>query len=138
MSHHDHHDSHHHGEHADAAHHGVGHIVPPRILIAVGGALLVLTWLTVAATWVDLGEANVWIALGIATVKVALVALFFMHLWWDRPFNGIMFVLSVLLVMLFIGFALTDTKEYAASLDPGDARVVRDRLTEIQKPIVER
>jgi cytochrome c oxidase subunit 4 len=102
-------------------HHGVGHVVPLGLLFAVWGALVVFTWVTVAATTIDLGNLNIFIALGIAVVKSALVVLYFMHLRWDNPFNAIVFVGSVLFVMLFIGFTLIDTKEYAPETIPGYA-----------------
>src|SRR5688500_12190680 len=66
------------------------HVVPPWLLLAVFAALIVLTFMTVAVTWVDFGRtANVWIALVIAAAKAGLVALYFMHLRWDSPFNGL-------------------------------------------------
>ena len=118
--------------------HGVGHVVPYKALIATGGGLLVLTWLTVAATKVDLGDGNIYIALGIAVVKASLVALFFMHLRWDRPFNAFIFVASISFVALFISFALTDTLEYrqqvkeyrTVELKGGDAKDPQARLAE--------
>lgn len=114
-----------HADHADHADHGVGHVVPIRILVATGLALLVLTVVTVWSAMFDLGEANIYVALGIATLKGALVALFFMHLRWDRPFNGIVFVGSLAFVALFLALAMTDTAEYQADLETGDAsRVV--------------
>jgi len=92
------------------------HVVPLRVLLAVWGALLVLTLVTVAATWVDLGTLNLWLALGIATFKSSLVALYFMHLRYDRPFNAIVFVTALVFVMLFAALALMDTVEYQADL----------------------
>ena len=69
-----------------------------RLLLAVFGALLVLTFLTVAVTWVDFGRtANVWLALAIAAIKAALVALYFMHLRWDSPFNCLILIAVALL-----------------------------------------
>jgi hypothetical protein len=35
-----------------------------------------------------------------------------MHLRWDRPFNAVIFVGSLFLLGLFLGFALLDTGEY--------------------------
>ena len=43
-------------------------------------ALMIGTWLTVSATYVDLGALNIWIGLAIATGKAVLVALYYMHL----------------------------------------------------------
>ena len=43
-------------------------------------ALLVLTVATTAVATIDMGPFNVVVALAIATIKMGLVALFFMHL----------------------------------------------------------
>ena len=95
--------------------------MPLPLLAAVFATLLVLTVITVAATWIDLGGFNLWLAMIIATVKGALVALYFMHLRYDRPFNAIVFLTALLFVTLFVGLALTDTKEYQPELIPGYA-----------------
>jgi cytochrome c oxidase subunit 4 len=55
------------------------HIVSPKIYAAILTALLVGTVLTVEAAKVDLGRLNIVVALGIATIKMTLVILFFMH-----------------------------------------------------------
>ena len=117
---------------SDHAHgHGdqVGHIAPLRYLMGTGIALLFLTWVTVAVAKVDLGEANIYVALAIAVLKGSLVALFFMHLRWDRPFNGIVFVGSLCFVALFLALSMTDTAEYQADLLQGDAPLVIDTIT---------
>jgi cytochrome c oxidase subunit 4 len=125
-------------EHSDSHNHGVGHVVPIKLLVAVGMALLVLTWITVAAMKIDLGDGNIYLALGIAVVKASLVALFFMHLRWDRPFNAFVFVTSIAFVALFIAFALTDSSEYRPEqnqyrmieLQGGDASLPQQKLAE--------
>jgi len=119
-----------HGEehHDEHAHHGVGHVVEPRILILTALALLVLTAITVSVTYIDLGEMNIFIALGIAVLKGSLVCMFFMHLWWDRPFNSFVLVISLSLVALFIGFALIDTGEYQPDLKAGEARDIQPQI----------
>jgi cytochrome c oxidase subunit 4 len=48
---------------------------------AVWIALLVCTFLTYKAAYLDLGRFNALVALGIATFKATLVTLFFMHVW---------------------------------------------------------
>lgn len=100
---------------------GLGHPVPIRVLVGTWLTLVVLTVLTVAATYVDLGELNIIIALGIAVTKATFVALFFMHLRWDKPFHSIVFVSAALFVMLFISLALLDTTQYAPDKIPGYA-----------------
>ncbi len=96
----------------------VVHVVSVPILLAVFAALMVLTYATVAVRGIDLGVWNLLIAMGIATVKAALVALYFMHLRYDKPFNAILFVVGVLFVALFISLTLLDTITYQP--DVGD------------------
>ena len=105
------------------------HVVPPWILLTVFAALLVLTFMTVAVTWVDFGRtANVWIALTIAAIKAALVALYFMHLRWDSPFNGVILIAALFFVALLIGIIVLDTSEYHVNFEvppPTSARPVQ-------------
>ena len=77
--------------------------------------------MTVAATWLDMGGFNLWLALAIAVAKATLVALYFMHLRWDRPINTLFFVGSLVFIALFIGLALMDTQSYHEELIPGYA-----------------
>lgn len=92
--------------------HGGPHVMPVGVLIAVFAALLVLTFITVAVTRVDLGPLNIWIAMGVATAKASLVALYFMHLKYDHRFNLLIFLASFLFVGLFVGITMLDTKHY--------------------------
>ena len=84
------------------AHHG-----RPKIYLLVLGVLVVLTVITVLAAGVNFGStsANVIIAMAIASVKASLVALFFMHLRWDKPLNATIFVGG----LCFLGIMLTFT-----------------------------
>ena len=91
--------------------HGV-HAVPRRILLGVYAILIICTIITVAVSKVDLGEMNIWVALIVALFKGSLVVLYFMHLRWDSPFNGIVLIVALLFVCLFIGLALLDTHSY--------------------------
>jgi len=92
--------------------HGGAHVVPLWVLMGVFVVLIALTFLTVAATWVNLGSWNLLLALAIATVKGTLVVLFFMHLWYDRPFNALVFGTALLFLALFLFVTLLDTKQY--------------------------
>ena len=93
------------------------HIVSPKILLGVWAALPMLTVITVAVTWVDLGKLNIAVALLIATVKALLVALYFMHLRWDHPFFGLVLIASLLFVALFIAITLLDSRAYAPGVE---------------------
>jgi cytochrome c oxidase subunit 4 len=95
--------------------HGV-HAVPRRILLGVYVLLLIFTAITVAVSKLDLGDANIWVALFIAFVKGSLVVLFFMHLFWDSPFNALVLMAALFFVALFIGLALLDSTTYQPSI----------------------
>jgi cytochrome c oxidase subunit 4 len=88
------------------------HVASVKLLLVVWVALMIGTWLTVAASNVDLGALNIWVGLGIATAKAVLVGLFYMHLRWDKPFNSFVFLTAFLFLFLFIGFAMMDTLHY--------------------------
>lgn len=97
--------------------HGV-HAVPKRYLIGVYAVLILCTVITVAVSFVDLGNANIWVALLIAFIKGSLVVLYFMHLRWDSPFNGLVVVAALFFVALFIGLAMLDSHSYHPELKP--------------------
>lgn len=80
----------------------------PKIYTANLFALLFLTVLTVIAASFNFGSANVVIALAIATVKATLVALFFMHLVWDKPVHAIIAVAGFLFLGIFLMFDFLD------------------------------
>lgn len=102
-------DSHHH----DDDHHGIAHTASIKVLVGTGGALLVLTLVTVLATKVDFGaNINLAIAMFIAVVKATLVILFFMHLKYDKLFHTVIFMSAILAAALFVGFTLMDTGQY--------------------------
>ena len=100
------------------------HVVPVKVLLGVWAALMLLTFVTVAATWVDLGEMNLALALAIATVKATIVALYFMHLRWDKPMNAVVFVTAIGFVLLFVLIAILDTKSYAPDMIPDHAPAI--------------
>jgi len=87
-------------------------------------ALLILTGLTVGASWAartgiaDFGSFNIVVALAIALVKAALVALYFMHLRYDSLFNGVVLIAALVFVMLFIAVSLMDTNQYEPTRQP--------------------
>ena len=100
---------------ADAHAHGHGkdhvpHVLPLSTYLKTWGALLVLTVVTVGASYVNFGAANLWIALLIASAKAATVALVFMHLYWDHKFHAVIFGVSLIFLAVFIIFTLYDTQ----------------------------
>ena len=107
--------------HAGEAHPEVGHVVPVRYLMGAGLALLFLTFVTVASHAVDMGEFNVPVALTIAVIKATIVALIFMHLRWDRPFNLLVLVGSIVFVLLMLAFSAMDVHQNAPTMFDGNA-----------------
>ena len=105
-----------------------GPLLPYSTLFATGIALLFLTVITVAARYIDLGEANIYLAIGIAVVKATLVSLFFMHLRWDRPFNLMVLVGSMLFVVLMMVFCMMDVGQYRSTLSTGNPVKVQQYL----------
>lgn len=103
------------------SHSGLGHAMDYRILLAVWGALLVFTYITVTVTYVDLGSLNLIAALVIATIKASLVVLFFMHMLYDHPFHALVFIVALSFVALFVVIVLIDTAQYLPDMIPGYA-----------------
>lgn len=84
------------------------HIMPNKVALTVGGALLGLTAVTVWVAGIDLGKINFLVAMIVATIKASLVALFFMNLKYDKKENAVMFVTSFLFLAIFISLTVTD------------------------------
>jgi cytochrome c oxidase subunit 4 len=78
------------------------HIASAQFYWAIFGALVFLTFLTVAVSYFDFGSANIVIAMLIATAKAGLVATFFMHLRHDKLFNTLTFLAAFLFLSIFI------------------------------------
>jgi cytochrome c oxidase subunit IV len=85
------------------------HITPITTYLAVAFGLFILTGITVAASFIDLGGFNVVLALAIASVKALLVALFFMHLLYDNKLYLIVFSAALFFLTLFITLTMFDT-----------------------------
>lgn len=89
--------------------HSEGKHLGPAQYVMVWAALMVLTGVTLAVWKTDMSYAGrVVVALSIATVKAALVAVFFMHLWEERGVARLVLVVSALFVALLIGLMLLD------------------------------
>lgn len=84
------------------------HIIPVKNYLLITAALFVLTVVTVAVSFVDLGGFNVVVALAVASVKATLVALFFMHLWYDNKLYMLIFVIAIVILAVFIIIIMFD------------------------------
>lgn len=103
----DHHDDHAHSH----------HVTSLPVLLATFGALVALTILTVLQATNPtiegiIGSAEIYVTLLIATIKASLVALVFMQLAHDKPFNIIIVVSALVFVALFLGFTIIDSSQY--------------------------
>jgi len=121
--------------HTDSTHHDdqIGHVVPVKFLVLICALLLFLTAVTVWVsrydfTEINIAEMGIITALFVATVKATIVGLYFMHLRWDRPFIGFIFVGSILFVVLFICIALTDSIAYQPTIIKGDTPKVTEAM----------
>jgi len=92
-----------------AADSGKHKIVTLKTYLGVGTALMVLTVVTVAVSFLDLGGWNAIVAIVIASVKALLVAMIFMHLYYDKKLYLIIFLASLVMLTVFIAFTMFDT-----------------------------
>lgn len=125
--------------HTDSTSHDdqIGHIVPVKFLVLICALLLFLTAVTVWVsrydfTEINIAEMGIIMALFVATVKATIVGLYFMHLRWDRPFIGFIFVASILFVVLFICIALTDSMAYQPTIIKGDTPKVTEAMDKLR------
>ena len=97
------------------------HVLPARVLLGTAGALLALTAVTVVTSRIDLGSFNVVLALSIAGAKAALVAAFFMHLRYERPFQTVVLVSAVFFAVVLVGLVVFDTTRYQPDVREAEA-----------------
>lgn len=99
----------------DAAVHA--HIAPVKFYVAVFAALVAFTLLTVGLSYIHLGPANLAIAIIVASMKAALVVVFFMHLNHDNRFNSVLMVGSLMFIGIFFAYTMNDTLERGDELN---------------------
>lgn len=80
-----------------------------RPYVIVWILLLILTVVTWGVSYINLGMGNVAVALLIASLKAALVALFFMHLRYENRLVWAFAIVPLLFLALIIFGTLADT-----------------------------
>lgn len=85
-----------------------GHVVSPKVYLAVFAALMLGTYLTVEASRHNFGALNNVIALVIAVTKAVLVVLFFMHLKYSRRLTRLVVVGGFVWLAILLGVTLSD------------------------------
>jgi cytochrome c oxidase subunit 4 len=121
-----------HDPHGGAHGHAAGdfgphHVTPASTFLNVLIALLCLTVITVAASRVDFGAANLLIAMLIASIKASLVIAIFMHVKWDTAINKIVFLSSFLFLSLLFVFTLSDQATRAWDSWPSKVKAPVDK-----------
>jgi cytochrome c oxidase subunit 4 len=86
------------------------HVVSPKIYATILGALLLGTYLTVQAAKIDLGPWNIVLALLIATIKMSLVILLFMHGKYSPKRTQLVIIAGFFWLAIMLGLTLTDYK----------------------------
>lgn len=84
------------------------HIVPVRTYVLIFTALMVLTVVTVAVSFVDLGDWSVVVALAIACTKAVLVILFFMHVKYSSRLTWAVVVAGFFWFGILIALTMND------------------------------
>ena len=84
---------------------GNHHVVPTRIYYAIFATLMVLTGVTVAIAYVDLGPWNTVVAVAIACFKAMIVVLYFMHVKYSTR----LIKLTVIAGLYWMGILITLT-----------------------------
>ena len=87
---------------------GSNHVVSIKIYVAIFLTLMVLTALTVAAAFVDLGALNTFVALGIAVTKATLVILFFMHVKYSSRLTWLVVASGFVFLAIMLAFTMAD------------------------------
>ena len=82
--------------------------LPYRLYIKVWLALLLLTGLTIWVSSLELYRWHVFTAMLIATVKVSLVILYFMHVRFENKLIWIMILVALITYAIFVGLTFAD------------------------------
>jgi caa(3)-type oxidase subunit IV len=84
------------------------HISPLTAYYGVFAALIVLTGITYAVSYMSLGPASLPVALVVAVTKAALVCMYFMHLKYDERYHVFVFMSTIIFVGIFFTFTIFD------------------------------
>ncbi len=79
-----------------------------RVYVAVFGALVALTGVTVGVSYLDMKRLAMFAALLVATTKAGLVAAYFMHLRFEPKTYTWVLAIAVLSIVVFLGLTFAD------------------------------
>lgn len=81
---------------------------PQRIYVAVWSGLVVLLGLTLGLASLDLRPFNLVVALGIATSKMLLIVLYFMHVRYSSRLTWVFVAAGFVWLLIFLELTLSD------------------------------
>jgi cytochrome c oxidase subunit IV len=84
------------------------HVAPVRLYLAIFGALIVGTILTVVVARFDLGPLNNIVMLAVACTKALLVVLFFMHVRWSSRLTWVIASAGFFWLLILFGLTMSD------------------------------
>ena len=84
------------------------HVSPAINYVKVLAALFVLTGLTYAVSFANLGAASLPVAMTVAFIKATLVAMYFMHLRYDDRYHVFVFLSTIIFVTIFFTLTMFD------------------------------
>ena len=84
------------------------HIVPRGTYFLIFAALLVLTAVTVAVAYLDLGPLNTIVAMSIASIKATLIVLYFMHARYGSRLVWVFLGCGVLWLGVLLALTMSD------------------------------
>ena len=99
----------------------MAHISPKSTYYTIFGALMVLTAVTVAVAFIDVGILNFPIAISIAITKATLVILFFMHVKYSSRLTKLFVGMAFFFLAILFGLTLTDYLSRGLYTYPGGA-----------------
>ena len=94
--------------HISNVHSEENHVVSPKLYLGIFIALLCLTALTTAASYVELYVFNVVVALAIAVIKASLVVLFFMHVKYSPKLTKLTVLSGLFIFLVLMTLTLAD------------------------------
>jgi cytochrome c oxidase subunit 4 len=95
-------------DHAPSHSHQHVHVSPLSVYLAVFATLMVLTGVTVAVAYVNLGALNKVVALGIASFKATIVVLYFMHVKYASRLTKLVVVSGLFFLAILLSLTMSD------------------------------
>jgi len=106
-----------------------GHVSPKSVYYTIFGSLMVLTAITVAVAFINLGRLNFPVALGIAILKATLVILFFMHVKYSSRLTKLICGGAFFFLAVLFGLTMSDYLSRGWFTAPGGTTGAGTRIT---------